>query len=181
MREKSKEENVKYDYSEIETKNVELENSVAKLISENEHLCNEINYVKQTQEQADILREIVKQAKAKQPLDKELDFAGKHSQRIQELLVYVQDTCPNAINLSAKKVAITPNNNVKKVKFAEPLTSLSSIKQVESSKTTSRNMKNKVEAQPRKVNKKNRVVEPIRNVDVKHSLLNANSEPICAT
>ncbi|GKE10695.1 hypothetical protein Tco_1414246 [Tanacetum coccineum] len=49
------------------------------------------------------------------------------------------------------------------------------------SRTTSRNMKNKVEAQPRKVNKKNCVVEPIRDVDVKHSLLNANSEPICAT
>ncbi|GJV67083.1 integrase, catalytic region, zinc finger, CCHC-type containing protein [Tanacetum coccineum] len=47
MREKTKKENVNYDYSEIVTKNVELENSVAKLISENEHLCNEINHVKQ--------------------------------------------------------------------------------------------------------------------------------------
>ncbi|GJU80162.1 retrovirus-related pol polyprotein from transposon TNT 1-94 [Tanacetum coccineum] len=46
MREKSKEENVNYDYGEIETKNVELENSVAKLISGNERLCNEINHVK---------------------------------------------------------------------------------------------------------------------------------------
>nr|GEZ96980.1 hypothetical protein [Tanacetum cinerariifolium] len=42
-------------------------------------------------------------------------------------------------------------------------------------------MKNKVEAQPRKVNTKNSVVEPIRDVDVKHLLLNANSESICAT
>ncbi|GKB80791.1 integrase, catalytic region, zinc finger, CCHC-type containing protein [Tanacetum coccineum] len=49
------------------------------------------------------------------------------------------------------------------------------------SRTPSRNIKNKVEAQPRKVNKKNSVVEPIRDVDVKHSLLNANSKPICAT
>ncbi|GKA86679.1 hypothetical protein Tco_0808390, partial [Tanacetum coccineum] len=49
------------------------------------------------------------------------------------------------------------------------------------SQTPSRNMKNKVEAQPRKVNKKNCVVEPIRDVDVKHSLLKANTEPICAT
>ncbi|GJW45618.1 hypothetical protein Tco_0077264 [Tanacetum coccineum] len=32
--------------------------------------------------------------------------------------------------------------------------------------TLSRNMKNKVEAQPRKVNKKNRVVKPIRDADV---------------
>nr|GFC26329.1 hypothetical protein [Tanacetum cinerariifolium] len=36
-------------------------------------------------------------------------------------------------------------------------------------------MKNKVEAQPRKVNKKNRVVEHIRDDNVKRSLLNANS------
>ncbi|GJQ99495.1 integrase, catalytic region, zinc finger, CCHC-type containing protein [Tanacetum coccineum] len=74
-------------------KNVELENSVAKLLLENEHLCNEINhvkpvfkeqyanmeahidYLKYTQEQADILRGIVEQAKVKQPLDNELDFA----------------------------------------------------------------------------------------------------------
>ncbi|GJZ25392.1 hypothetical protein Tco_0569645 [Tanacetum coccineum] len=244
MREKSKEENVNYDYCEIETKNVELENSVAKLISENKRLCNEINHVKQvfkeqfdsikktrvrtkeqsdslidklnlksaenedlkaqiqdkvfvitslkndlrkvkgkeivdiaaqipsantivpgmfkldleplaprllqnreahidylkyTQEQADILRGIVEQAKAKQPLDKELDFACKHAQRIQELLVYVRDTCPNAINLSAKKVVVTPKNKVKKVRFAEPLTSSSNIKQVESSTTSDSN------------------------------------------
>ncbi|GJS78488.1 retrovirus-related pol polyprotein from transposon TNT 1-94 [Tanacetum coccineum] len=284
MREKSKEENVNYDYCEIETKNVDLENSVAKLLSENKRLCNEINhvkhvfkeqfdsikktcvrtkeqgdslidklnlksaknedlkaqiqdkldleplaprlllnreahidYLKYTQDQADILRGIVEQAKLKQPLDNALDFAYKHAQRIQELFVYVRDTCPNAIKLSAKKFAVTPKNNVKKVRFAKPLTSSSNIKQVESSttsdsntlvlsptglkcstsncgskptgnkkndrisRTPSRNMKNKVEAQPRKVNKKNRVVEPIRDVDVKHSLLKANSKLICAT
>ncbi|GJU87714.1 retrovirus-related pol polyprotein from transposon TNT 1-94, partial [Tanacetum coccineum] len=270
------------DYGEIVIKNVELENSVAKLLSENERLCNEINHVKQvfkeqfdsikktrvrskeqrkdivdiatqipsattivpgmfkldleplaprllqnreahidylkyTQEQADILQRIVEQAKVKQPLDSALDFACKHAQRIQELLVYVRDTCPNAINLSAKKVVVTPKNKVKKVRFAEPLTSSSNSKQVESSITSdsntpvlsstglkcstskygskptsnkrndrishtpSRNMKNKVEAQPRKVNKKNRVVEPICDDNVKHSKLNANSDLNCAT
>ncbi|GJY80920.1 hypothetical protein Tco_0493671 [Tanacetum coccineum] len=98
-----------------------------------------LNYLRHTQEQADTLREIVEQAKAIQPLDRELDLACKHTTRIQELFVYVQDTCPNAITPSTKKVAVTPMNNVKKVRFAEPLTSLSNIKQVESSNTSDSN------------------------------------------
>nr|GEW94592.1 hypothetical protein [Tanacetum cinerariifolium] len=40
---------------------------------------------------------------------------------------------------SAKKVVVTPKNKVKKVRFAEPLTSSSNIKQVESSKTSDSN------------------------------------------
>ncbi|GKD71051.1 hypothetical protein Tco_1325141 [Tanacetum coccineum] len=55
-----------------------------------------IDYLKYTQEQADIIQGILEQAKSKQPLDNALDFACKHAQRIQELLVYVQDTSPNA-------------------------------------------------------------------------------------
>ncbi|GJV39694.1 retrovirus-related pol polyprotein from transposon TNT 1-94 [Tanacetum coccineum] len=300
MKEKSKEENVNYDFCQIETKNVELESSVTNLLSENERLCKEINHVKQvfkeqfdsikktrvhtkehsdslidklnlksaenedlkaqiqdksasqipsatiiapgtfklnlaplaprllqnrdahidylrnTQEHANILWEIVEQAKAKQPLDTKLDFAYKHATRIQELLIYVRDTCPNVFKPSAKKVVVTPINNVKKVRFAEPLTSSNNTKQVEASKTLdsntpvlsstrvkcsisncgskplgnknndsisqtpSRNMQNKVEAQPRKVNKKNRVIKPICDVDVKHSL-NVNSDLMCAT
>nr|GEY91699.1 reverse transcriptase domain-containing protein [Tanacetum cinerariifolium] len=76
----------------------------------------QINYLKHTHEQADILWGIVKQAKAKQPLDNALEFARKHAKRIQELLVYVRDTCPNAINLSDKKIVVTPMNMVKKVR-----------------------------------------------------------------
>ncbi|GJZ41991.1 hypothetical protein Tco_0588877 [Tanacetum coccineum] len=49
------------------------------------------------------------------------------------------------------------------------------------SQTPSRNMKNKVEAKPRNINKKNCVVKPVNDDDVKHSLLNANFELICAT
>ncbi|GJZ73968.1 hypothetical protein Tco_0638114 [Tanacetum coccineum] len=49
--------------------------------------------------------------------------------------------------------------------------------------TTSRNPKNKVEDHPRSVksnsNKKNRVIEPTYNANVKHTTLNANSELIC--
>ncbi|GJS95496.1 retrovirus-related pol polyprotein from transposon TNT 1-94 [Tanacetum coccineum] len=282
LRENTKEENVNHDKCELKPIIEELENSVAKLISENERLCNEINHVKQvfkdqfdsikqtrvrhkehrketvdnasqipsattiapgmfkldleplaprllqnrdahidylryTQEHANILWEIVKQAKSKHPLDTKLDFSCKHATRIHELLIYVRDTCPNAVKPSAKKDVVTPINNVKKVRFVETLTSSENIKQVESSKTSdsntlvlsstgvkcstsncgskspsnkkndripqtpSRNMKNKVEAQPRKVNKTNRVVKPICDVDVKHSLSNTNSEILCAT
>ncbi|GJR83280.1 integrase, catalytic region, zinc finger, CCHC-type containing protein [Tanacetum coccineum] len=43
------------------------------------------------------------------------------------------------------------------------------------------NKKNKVEAQPRKVNKVNRVVKPVCDVDVKHSLSKEKFEILCAT
>ncbi|GKC65775.1 hypothetical protein Tco_1098373 [Tanacetum coccineum] len=98
-----------------------------------------IDYLRHTQEQDNTLREIIKQAKAKQHLDRELDFSCKHSIRIQELLVYVQDTCPNAVTPSTKKVAVSLMNKVKKVRFVEPLTSSSNIKQVESSNTSDSN------------------------------------------
>nr|GEU39996.1 copia protein [Tanacetum cinerariifolium] len=63
----------------------------------------------------DILWGIVEQAKAKQPLANALDFACKHAKRIQELLVYVRDTCPIANKPSEKLVVVTPMNKVKKV------------------------------------------------------------------
>ncbi|GKF32327.1 hypothetical protein Tco_0102125 [Tanacetum coccineum] len=47
LRENTKEENVNHDKWEIKPINKELENSVAKLLYENERLCNEINHVKQ--------------------------------------------------------------------------------------------------------------------------------------
>ncbi|GJY71884.1 hypothetical protein Tco_0475587 [Tanacetum coccineum] len=47
------------------------------------------------------------------------------------------------------------------------------------SQKPSSNRKNKVEAQPRKVNKKNHVKEPICDGNVKHTMLNANSQLIC--
>ncbi|GKB69596.1 hypothetical protein Tco_0931008 [Tanacetum coccineum] len=89
-----------------------------------------IDYIKHTQENANILLEIVELAKAKQPLDNELDFACKYTIRIQELLIYVQDTCPNAITPSSKKIVVTLMNNVKKVRFTEPITSSSKTQQV---------------------------------------------------
>ncbi|GJV56589.1 hypothetical protein Tco_1457594 [Tanacetum coccineum] len=251
----TKEDNVNHDKCDLDPINKELENSVAKLLSENERLCHEINHVKHvfkdqfdslkqtrvhhketkrtlkinklnlksvenedlkaqiqdkldlvllpprllknkdvhidylrhTQEQANNLREIVKQAKVKQPLDRELDFACKYAIRIQELLVYVQDTCPNAITPSTKKADVessnTSDSNTPVLSSIGVKCSTSNCgskppgnkKNDRISQTPSRNKKNKVEAQPRKVNKMNRVVKPVCDVDVKHSLSNANS------
>ncbi|GJZ52801.1 hypothetical protein Tco_0607686 [Tanacetum coccineum] len=47
LRESTKEENVNPDKCDLEPINKKLENSVAKLLSKNERLCNEINHVKQ--------------------------------------------------------------------------------------------------------------------------------------
>ncbi|GJZ60630.1 retrovirus-related pol polyprotein from transposon TNT 1-94 [Tanacetum coccineum] len=120
-----------------------------------------IDYLKYTQEQVDILREIVEQAKAKQPLDNELDFA------LQKRLLSHPKTMSRKLGLkcSTSNCGSKPTGNKKNDRISQ---------------TPSRNMKNKVEAQPRKVNKKNRVVKPIHDVDVKHSLLHVNSELIYA-
>ncbi|GKC80959.1 retrovirus-related pol polyprotein from transposon TNT 1-94, partial [Tanacetum coccineum] len=181
-----------------------------------------IDYIKHTQENDDILQELVEHARALRPLDSDLDSACKHVQKIQELLVYITATCPSLTKPSEKLVAITPMNKNKKVRFAEPATSSSNTqKQVDShkkqdsnkhvlpstgmksstsasrsqpsgntkknrtSRTTSSNQKNKVEDHPRSVkyssNKTNHVIEPVCNANVKHCMLNANSELICAT
>ncbi|GJR29716.1 hypothetical protein Tco_1105948 [Tanacetum coccineum] len=144
-----------------------------------------IDYLKYTQEQIDILRGIVAQAKAKRPLDIALDFACKHAKRIQELLVYVQDTCPYANKPSEKLVAVTPMNKVKKVSSTsdsrpQPTGNKKNDRILQ---TPSSTMQNKVEVQLRKSNlssnKKNRVKDPICDANVKHTMLNANSELIC--
>nr|GEV56316.1 copia protein [Tanacetum cinerariifolium] len=84
----------------------ELEPLAPKLVHNRE--CHSY-YLKHTQEQADILRGIVEQAKAQQPLDNALDFACKHAKRISELLVYVKDTCPSVVKLSETKIQEQPD------------------------------------------------------------------------
>nr|GEX75774.1 hypothetical protein [Tanacetum cinerariifolium] len=121
-----------------------------------------LEYLKNTQEQADILWGIVKQVKAKQPLDNALDFALRKS-----LLSHPKTKSRKlGLKCSTSNCGSKLSGNKKNDRILQ---------------TPSKNMKNKVKAQPRNVNKKNRVVEPIRNVDVKQSQLNANSKLIYAT
>ncbi|GJX86050.1 hypothetical protein Tco_0336824 [Tanacetum coccineum] len=217
LRENTKEENVNHDKWEIEPINKELENSVAKLLYENERLCNEINHVKQDlkaqiQDKVFVITSLkndLRKLKGKEIVENvvhipsantiapgmfKLDLEPlpprpcfKYTQESQELAVLCsKDTCPNAITPKSRKVAVTPMNNVKKVRFAEPLTSSSKRKQAIKGMIGSRRhpvgtRRKKVEAQPRKVNKMNRVVKPACDVDVKHSLSKTNSEILCAT
>ncbi|GKE40782.1 retrovirus-related pol polyprotein from transposon TNT 1-94 [Tanacetum coccineum] len=72
------------------------------------------DYLKHTQEEAAILREIVEQGKSQNPLNNSLDSACKYK-RIQELLIIIRQTCPSINNSSDKLVAVTPNNKDKRV------------------------------------------------------------------
>nr|GEV37612.1 hypothetical protein [Tanacetum cinerariifolium] len=55
-----------------------------------------VDYLNHTQENADILHEIVEHARELRPLDSDLASACKFVIRIQELLVYVSATCPSS-------------------------------------------------------------------------------------
>ncbi|GKA21783.1 hypothetical protein Tco_0707745 [Tanacetum coccineum] len=74
----------------IETKNVELENSVAKLLSENERLCNEINHVKQVfKEQFDSIKKT--RVRTKEQSDSLIDKLNLKSAENEDLKAQIQD------------------------------------------------------------------------------------------
>ncbi|GJX89938.1 hypothetical protein Tco_0343264, partial [Tanacetum coccineum] len=78
-----------------------------------------VDYIRITKENADTLRDIVKQARTSNPLDNALAYACMYMKQIQELLVYVSDTCPCSSLKSEKLVAIIPMNIAWKVTFAK--------------------------------------------------------------
>ncbi|GJW74880.1 retrovirus-related pol polyprotein from transposon TNT 1-94 [Tanacetum coccineum] len=89
-----------------------------------------IYYLKHTMKQADILREIVEQAKLLNPLDSASYTACKYVKLIQELLGYVRDTCLDIYTPSKKLVAVTPINKKKTVRFTKHVASSSNIPNV---------------------------------------------------
>nr|GEV86873.1 hypothetical protein [Tanacetum cinerariifolium] len=156
------------------------------------------DYLRLTQEQAAIIREIV---------ERKIKESSKQ-------------TCPSINNSSDKLVAVTPKNKDKRVRFTEPVTSsgTTNIKTTSSSnlvfnkpmlsstrvkpstsvsgsqpsgntkkdriqRPPSSTQKNKVEAYPRTVKSslknKNCVVKPKGPAIVQHSKLNANSKLLC--
>ncbi|GJV07779.1 hypothetical protein Tco_1345435 [Tanacetum coccineum] len=80
-------------------------------------------YLRHTQEQVAILREVVEQGKSQNPLNNPLDSACKYTKEIQELLIIIGQTCPSINNSSDKLVVVTLKNKDKRVRFTEPVTS----------------------------------------------------------
>ncbi|GJR33775.1 hypothetical protein Tco_1209459 [Tanacetum coccineum] len=70
------------------------------------------DYIRITKENADTLRDIVEQARTSNPLDNALAYACMYTKQIQELLVYVSDTCPSSPSKSEKLVSVTPMNKL---------------------------------------------------------------------
>nr|GEU32286.1 vacuolar protein sorting-associated protein 41 homolog [Tanacetum cinerariifolium] len=119
---------VKKDIEEIETINIELaqmpkidvEPLALKLLNNS---TVHSDYLRHTQEQAVILKEVVEQEKSQNPLNNSLDNACKYTKRIQELLISIRQTCPSINGSSGKLVAVTPMNKAKRVRFTKPVTS----------------------------------------------------------
>ncbi|GKE37775.1 retrovirus-related pol polyprotein from transposon TNT 1-94 [Tanacetum coccineum] len=142
------------------------------------------DYLKKTIENTDTIRGLVERTRKQNHSEPLLDSAWKFTKHVQELLVYVSQTCPGFTKPSEKLVVVTPMNKVKKVRLKCSTSTCRS--QPTCNKRNDRiwqkassNSKNNIEAQPRKVNKKNRVKEPMCDVNVKHTMLNENSQLIC--
>ncbi|GKB59411.1 retrovirus-related pol polyprotein from transposon TNT 1-94 [Tanacetum coccineum] len=71
-------------------------------------------YIKHTQEEATVLRDLVEHVKSKYPLDHSLESACRYAKLIQELLTHISKTCPSVNNTDGKLVAVTPKNKDKR-------------------------------------------------------------------
>ncbi|GKA78744.1 hypothetical protein Tco_0785281 [Tanacetum coccineum] len=133
-------------------------------------------YLKHTMEQAAILREVVKQAKSRNPLDSASYSACMYVKLIQELLGYVRDTFPDIHKPS--NIPKVNNRPLLSSTRVDPSTSASGSKPSGNTKndriprTPSSNKKNKVEVQSGKVksslNKRKSNSKNVYNEHVKH-------------
>ncbi|GJS51989.1 hypothetical protein Tco_0625351 [Tanacetum coccineum] len=80
-------------------------------------------YIKHTQEEVTVLKDLVEHVKSKYPLDQSLESAYKYAKLVQELLTNISKTCPSINNADGKLVAVTLKNKDKRVRFTEPDTS----------------------------------------------------------
>ncbi|GJR28048.1 retrovirus-related pol polyprotein from transposon TNT 1-94 [Tanacetum coccineum] len=86
------------------------------------------SYIKHTQEEALVLRDIVEHVKANYPQDSLLESAFRYTKVIQDLLSHISRSCPSINNFGPQLVEVTPRKTDKKVRFAELHTSTENTK-----------------------------------------------------
>ncbi|GKA13661.1 hypothetical protein Tco_0693307 [Tanacetum coccineum] len=86
------------------------------------------SYIKHTQEEALVLRDIVEHVKANYPQDSLLESAFRYTKVIQDLLSHISRSCPSINNFGPQLVEVTPRKKDKKVRFTESLTSSENTK-----------------------------------------------------
>ncbi|GKE64497.1 hypothetical protein Tco_1518658, partial [Tanacetum coccineum] len=150
------------------------------------------DYLKHTQEEAAILREIVEQGKLQHLLNNSLDSAlvvtpkNKDKRvRFTEPVTSSGNTNPK-IDLSSNLVSNKPalsSTGVRPSTSASGSQHSGNTKNDKIQRPSSSTLKNKVEAHPRTIKSslknKNSVVEPKGTANVQHSKLNANFELLC--
>ncbi|GJR97368.1 retrovirus-related pol polyprotein from transposon TNT 1-94 [Tanacetum coccineum] len=117
--------NVSNHPSDLELHQVNVEPITPKLL--NKRTAHSA-YIKHSQEEAAVLRDLVDHIKANYPLDPLLESACKYTKLIQEMLSKISKTCPSINSFGEQLVAVTPMNKVKRVRFTEPVTSSRNIK-----------------------------------------------------
>ncbi|GJW95013.1 hypothetical protein Tco_0174685 [Tanacetum coccineum] len=159
-------------------------------------------YIEKTIEYTNTLHGFVESARTQNPSEPLLESACMFTKHVQELLVYVSQTCPSSPKPSGKLVVVTPINKDKRVRFAKPVTSSNNIpKQTDSLKTKdsnkplltstgvkpttsasgskpSGNTKNNRITRPPSSNQKNKVEDHSRKVKSSLNKTNSVSEPI---
>ncbi|GKA19104.1 retrovirus-related pol polyprotein from transposon TNT 1-94 [Tanacetum coccineum] len=75
------------------------------------------DYLKKTIQNTNTIRGLVQRARKQNPSEPLLDSTCKFTKHVQELLVYVSQTCPRFIKPSEKLVAVTPMNKDMKVRI----------------------------------------------------------------
>ncbi|GJS51795.1 integrase, catalytic region, zinc finger, CCHC-type containing protein [Tanacetum coccineum] len=153
-------------------------------------------YIKHTQEEAAVLKDLVDHIKTNYPLDQALESTCE--QLVAETPKNKEKIVRFTKPVTSLRKTITKTTTTSNLAFNKPMLSSIRVKQSTSTsgsqssgntkkdkirQTPGSTLKNKVEAHSRTVKSslknKNSVVEPKGTTNVQHSKLNANSKPLC--
>ncbi|GJV24765.1 integrase, catalytic region, zinc finger, CCHC-type containing protein [Tanacetum coccineum] len=142
-----------------------------------------LDYLTHLKESVGTLREIVEEAKVKQPLDNALEYACLYTKHSQELLEYAISSFLKEVSNRDKKIATAPLNRKKAIKDATAASGLKPRSNTKKDRTLpAKSDKKKVEDHPRNnkfsVKQKNRVDS---SISYKCTVINSNSNSVCKT